>query len=43
MEKDVVIIDYNEYQQWFQHLCKEIDRQRLKAVMQLNGATLETY
>ena len=43
MEKDVVIIDYNEYQQWFQHLCKEIDRQRLKAVMQLNAATLQHY
>ena len=43
MEKDIVIIDYNEYQQWFQHLCKEIDRQRLKAVMQLNAATLQHY
>ena len=43
MEKDVVTIDYNEYQQWFQHLCKEIDRQRLKAVMQLNAATLQHY
>lgn len=43
MEKDVVIIDYNEYQQWFQHLCEEIDRQRLKAVMQLNAATLQHY
>ena len=43
MEKDVVTIDYNEYQQWFQHLCEEIDRQRLKAVMQLNAATLQHY
>ena len=33
MEKDLVTIDYNEYQQWFQHLCEEIDWQRLKAVM----------
>lgn len=43
MEKDVVTIDYNEYQQWFLHLCEEIDRQRLKAVMQLNAATLQHY
>ena len=43
MEKDLVTIDYNEYQQWLQHLCEEIDRQRLKAVMQLNAATLQHY
>ena len=43
MEKDLVTIYYNEYQQWLQHLCEEIDRQRLKAVMQLNAATLQHY
>ena len=43
MEKDLVTIDNNEYQQWLQHLCEEIDRQRLKAVMQLNASTLQHY
>ena len=43
MSKDIITIDNNEYQQWFQHLCEEIDRQRLKAVMQLNAATLQHY
>jgi hypothetical protein len=43
MAKDINTIDNNEYQQWFQHLCEEIDRQRLKAVMQLNAATLQHY
>ena len=43
MAKDIITIDNNEYQQWFQHLCEEIDRQRLKAVMQLNAATLQHY
>ena len=43
MAKDIITIDNNEYQQWFQHLCEEIDKQRLKAVMQLNAATLQHY
>ena len=43
MAKDIITIDNNEYQQWFQYLCKEIDRQRLEAVMQLNAATLQHY
>lgn len=43
MEKDLVTIDNNEYKQWLQHLCEEIDRQRLKAVMQLNASTLQHY
>ena len=37
------IIDINAYQQWLEHLCNEIDKQRLKAVMQLNAATLQHY
>ncbi len=37
------IIDNQAYQQWFQHLCEEIDRQRLQAAMQLNAATLQHY
>ena len=41
--KELDIIDNNEYQQWFQHLCAEIDKQRLKAAMQLNAATLQHY
>lgn len=36
-------IDNNKYQQWLRRLCEEIDRQRLKAVMQLNAATLQHY
>ena len=43
MAKDIITIDNNEYQQWLHHLCEEIDRQRLKAVMQLNAATLQHY
>lgn len=41
--KGLNLIDSNEYLQWFQHLCAEIDRQRLKAAMQLNAATLQHY
>ena len=37
------VINPNVYQQWFEHLCNEIDKQRLKAVMQLNAATLQHY
>ena len=33
----------NEYQKWLNYLCEEIDKQRLKAVMQLNAATLQHY
>ena len=43
MAKAIITKDNNEYQHWFQHLCEEIDRQRLKAVMQLNAATLQHY
>ena len=43
MKKDIVTIDNDEYLKWLQHLCEEIDRQRLKAVMQLNAATLQHY
>jgi predicted nuclease of restriction endonuclease-like (RecB) superfamily len=42
-EKELSIIDNIEYQEWFQHLCDEIDKQRLKAIMQLNAATLQHY
>ena len=35
--------DLNVYQQWLEYLCNEIDKQRLKAVMQLNAATLQHY
>lgn len=37
------VIDNNTYQQWLEHLCNEIDKQRLKAMMQLNAATLQHY
>ena len=44
MAKTGVISKGNsDYEQWLQHLCEEIDRQRLKAVMQLNAATLQHY
>lgn len=43
MANDIKTIDNIEYQQWLQHLCEEIDRQRLKAVMHLNAATLQHY
>ena len=43
MAKDIVTIDHDEYQQWLQHICEEIDWQRLKAVMQLNASTLQHY
>ena len=36
-------IDNKVYQQWFQNLCEEIDKQRLKAVMQVNASTLQHY
>ena len=42
-EKELSVIDNKEYQEGFQHLCEEIDKQRLKAVMQLNAATLQHY
>ena len=38
-----MLFDNDEYQQWLRHLCEEIDRQRLKAVMQLNASTLQHY
>lgn len=37
------VIDSKEYQRWLQHLFEEIDKQRLKAVMQLNAGTLQHY
>ena len=43
MAKDLMLFDNDEYQQWLRHLCEEIDRQRLKAVMQLNASTLQHY
>lgn len=33
-KNDIISIDKVEYQKWLQTLCDEIDRQRLKAVMQ---------
>lgn len=41
--KELTLIDNTEYQQWFLYLCEEIDKQRLKATMQLNAATLQHY
>ena len=43
MNNELIRIDESEYQQWLQHLCDEIDKQRLKAVMQMNAATLQHY
>ena len=43
IDKDKAIIGNNEYQKWLNYLCEEIDKQRLKAVMQLNAATLQHY
>ena len=42
-KNDIISIDKVEYQKWLQTLCDEIDRQRLKAVMQLNASTLQHY
>ena len=39
-KNDIISIDEVEYQKWLQNLCNEIDRQRLKAVMQLNAFDL---
>lgn len=36
-------IDKQIYQQWFERITAEIDRQRLKAAIQLNAATLQHY
>ena len=44
MAKNKIIpIDTKVYHSWLQQLCDEIDKQRLKAVMQLNAATLQHY
>ena len=43
MNTELNIIDDTEYQHWLQYLFEKIDRQRLKAVMQLNAATLQHY
>ena len=42
-KNEIIGIDKVEYQKWLQNLCEEIDRQRLKAVMQLNASTLQHY
>ena len=42
-KNDIISIDKVEYQKWLQNLCDEIERQRLKAVMQLNASTLQHY
>ena len=42
-KNDIIGIDKLEYQKWPQNLCDEINRQRLKAVMQLNASTLQHY
>jgi len=42
-DKGLTRADESEYKKWLTHLCDEIDRQRLKAVMQLNAATLQHY
>ena len=42
-KNDIISIDKVEYQKWLQNLFDEIDRQRLKAVMQLNASTLQHY
>ena len=41
--KELTITNDTEYQQWLRHLYDEIDRQRLKAMIQLNAATLQHY
>ena len=41
--KGLSVFDDKEYQQWLLHLYEEINRQRLKSVMQLNAATLQHY
>ena len=43
MAEEMSIVNESEYRKWLQHLCNEIDRQRLKAVMQMNAATLQHY
>jgi len=42
-DKDKTIVGNNVYQEWLHYLYEEIDSQRLKAVMQLNAATLQHY
>ena len=42
-KSDIISIDKMEYHNWLQYLYDEIDRQRLKAVMQLNASTLQHY
>ena len=41
--QELANFDDKVYQQWFQYLCDEIDKQRLKAVMQVNASTLQHY
>ena len=42
-DKDKTVVGNNVYQEWLHYLYEEIDKQRLKAVMQLNAATLQHY
>lgn len=42
-DKDKSIVGNNVYQMWLNYLYEEIDKQRLKAIMQLNAATLQHY
>ena len=41
-KNNIISIDKVEYQKWLQNLCDEIDRQRLKAVMQLKHQLCST-
>lgn len=43
MNKISTIINTRQYQQWLDGLIAEIDRQRLKAAMDLNAAALQHY
>ena len=43
IDRDKAITGNNEYQKWLNNLFEEIDKQRLKAVMKLNAATLQHY
>ncbi len=42
-EKKLQQVDSKVYNSWLQHLFVEIDKQKLKAVMQLNAATIQHY
>ena len=42
-KNEVSAINSVEYKHWFKNICAEIDRQKLKAIMQINSATLQHY